>query len=460
MSTQPLDFIVDERCVPKHVFLIVVDAMKYDYLRRHQLPNIQALVAKGVSFENAIASNVKAETAPGFATISTGAYVKDHGISGSSDWYDRESKDLKYIFDETTGKLFMERPGIAEFIKSIEPSAKVAAISSKDRHALLLAGDGADVVAYSYREHTDREGHFSGSGMSSDNYVWVERVGHELPAYLKDMKVPRRVDWNGTGFNHSDVDTAMTPYIDEFIMDGALRILEQEQPKLLLIGLVGPNIVAHTLSTTSPEMDHSMAVVDQQIGRLVGQVKAMGWMDDSLFIVTADHGMAEKPNSIDLVAEFNSRGHKDLVDNIAHMYKGAAGGLYLHDSKQEVIDETVAALRKIEHVSGAWHQFDSKAPWFIRRGAHKRSPDIIVLPEFRYQILPLGASDLVHETTHGAPYFDDLSIALIFSGCGVNRLGTVGDNDIAPDALITDEQADTLPEQTQIRSTLQRILQV
>ena len=460
MPKEHLD-IIDEGRIPNHIIVLAVDALKYEYIKRYQFPNVGSITANGVSFANAIASNCVAETAPGFASISTGKYMKDHGIWASDNWYDRKTKKLNYLYDEVSGKLHLEAPTIGEIIKSHDSSARVASISAKDRNAFLLGGSGADIVVFSYREQMHERGHFTGPGVGSNFFGWTERPGRSLPSYLADLRLPRLLDWDGPGFHHPKEGAANTPFMDRFIMEGALKILENERPKLLFIGLVSPNIVGHTYMTESIELQESCAVVDQLLGMLLSRLKEMGWFEDTLLIFTADHGMADKPFSIDLIGELKEKGRKDLVENIAHLYKvPGVGGLYLHDVSQSRIEETIEALKGIEHVKGAWYKYDSNAPWFIRRGAHERTPDIIVVPGFQYQIVPEGSTEPVYPAYHGAPYFADFSIVMIFSGCGIKRLGTIGKDNILPDEFLTDEMVVGLPEQTQIVPTIKRILKI
>jgi predicted AlkP superfamily pyrophosphatase or phosphodiesterase len=460
LSREHLD-IIDERHIPKHVIVLAVDAFKYEYLKKYELPNMGSLITNGVSFANAIASNCVAETAPGFASISTGKYMKHHGICVSSCWYDRKTKKLSYFYDEVSGKLHLEAPTIGEMIKLQDPSARIASISAKDRNAFLLGGSGADIVVFSYREQMHERGHFTGPGVGEDFFGWTERPGRGLPSYLADLRVPRIVDWDGPGFHHPKENAANTPFMDEFIMEGALKILENERPTLLFVGLVSPNIVGHTYMTESVELRESCEVVDQLLGMLISRLKEMGWFDDTLIIFTADHGMADKPLSIDLIGELKLKGRRDLVENIAYLSKGpAVGGLYLHDISQPLSDETIEAVKGIEHIKGAWYKDDPDAPWFIRRGAHERAPDIMVIPEFRYQIVPEGRTEPVYPAYHGAPYFADFSIVMIFSGCGIKRMGTIGKDDIPPDELLSDEIVQGLPEQTQIVPTIKRILKM
>ena len=453
--------IIDAEKTPKHVIIIAIDAFRYEYLKQFSLPNIELLISNGVSFSNAIASNCVAETAPGFASISTGKYMKDHGISSSDSWYDRKSKKLLYFYDEETGKLRLDAPTLGDMIKQKNPTAKVASISAKDRNSFLLGGASADVVAFSYREKMSQRSDFSGKGVRSDSFGWTERPGKELPAYLSDLSVPRVVDWKGPGFQHLNENSANTPFVDEFIMEGALGILEHEKPDILFVGLLSANIVGHIYLTESNEIKNCLETTDRQIGKMISRVKEMGWFDDTLFVITADHGMADKPYAIDLMGELRQNAPKTVFENIAYRYVvPAVAGLYLHDVKPALMEKTLAAIRSIEHIKEAWYKNDPAAPWYIQRGAHERSPDIIVVPDFEYQIAVEGRTEPVYPAYHGAPYYADFSIVMIFSGSGVKRLGTIGEHNIPRDAYLTDEMVAELPDQTHIVPTIKRMLRI
>ena len=66
-----------------------------------------------------------------------------------------------------------------------------------------------------------------------------------------------------------------------------LKILENERPKLLFIGLVSPNIVGHAHTTESIELRESCEVADGLLGMLISRLKGMGWFEDTLLILTA-----------------------------------------------------------------------------------------------------------------------------------------------------------------------------
>ena len=80
--------IIDTSQKPRSAVIIALDGGRYDYIERFHTPNIQSLIRNGVSFCNAVASNCPALTAPGYASISTGAFIRDQGIFTSLEWYD------------------------------------------------------------------------------------------------------------------------------------------------------------------------------------------------------------------------------------------------------------------------------------------------------------------------------------------------------------------------------------
>ena len=455
--------IVNPSWKPRLAVIIALDGGRYDYVERFHTRNIHSLIRNGVSFRNAVASNCPAETAPGYASISTGVFIREHGIYTSNEWYDKKSRKARYFFDEERGIMDLEHPTITNLIKAKNPAAKVASISTKDRNALLLAGNEADIIAYSYREHVferqDVEEDYSGAGVHANHYAWATIHGRELPFYLKDLRLPRTVDWKGEGFEHPGADAADTPDVDRFIMECALEILEKEEPVLLIIGLVSSNITGHAYTPDSPEVEDAMLTIDQEIGRLIEKLKTMGRFDDTLIVISSDHGMTFRPFGVDLLKELKRRNYDDVLDNILYLYSGDVGGVYMEDISPSTIDRTIRAIESVEHIKGAWYKYDPRAPWFIQRAAHHRAPDITIIPEKDWAIFEPGWEEPSFLSGHGPCYPSDSSILLIFSGPGVKKLGTVGTPlDFNSCELITDSEIERLPEQVDIVPTMKSIM--
>lgn len=459
-----LETIIEPESRPRRCVVIALDGARFDYLVRHQAPAMLTLVERGVGFRNAIASNGLAETANGFATIATGLTTSGHGIPTSREWYDRELDRLVYVYDEETGLLRLNVPTAAQRIKERYPGLRVASISTKDRLAIILPGATADLVVYSYREHVfhrHRRGSYTGAGVTEDAYVFSERKGKELPDYLRGISAPRRVDWAGAEFSHPDQDAADTSEVDRLVMDGALAILEHERPELLFIGLVALNIVGHKYGPDSPEIAHTLKVADEQIGRLLELEERLGLLDETLFIVTSDHGMTMKPQGIDITTELEQRYGNTLVDNILYTFAGSAGGLYLKDIASDRIQEMVDAVRAVPHVRGAWWKDDPDAPWFIQRMSHPNTADVLIVPERQWVILDPGVKQPNVIAHHGPPYPADVSIIQAFAGPGIRRIGLVGEPlNLDSDELLTEEQVANIPEHRDVAELMLKLFGV
>lgn len=114
-------------------FVWNLSVLRYDYIPRFRPPNVEALVRRGVGFRNAVTANCIAETGPGFACLSTGVYVKRHGICTSRLWFDKTTRAPRYFYDEATGHVHLDAPTLTEMWKAKRPQASVAAVCTKDR---------------------------------------------------------------------------------------------------------------------------------------------------------------------------------------------------------------------------------------------------------------------------------------------------------------------------------------
>ncbi|NIS62801.1 MAG: hypothetical protein GTO13_19500, partial [Proteobacteria bacterium] len=129
----------------------------------------------------------------------------------------------------------------------------------------------------------------------------------------------------------------------------------------------------------------------------------------------------------DVITALKNAGHDDIVGNVLYLSSGGTGGFYLDDTSSPMVEKTIGSLKGIDHVREAWYKDDPQAPWYVRRFAHERSPDIVIIPDFNAVILDEGKEAPTFPVYHGPPYPPDLSIWLIFSGAGVKNVGKVGE---------------------------------
>jgi predicted AlkP superfamily pyrophosphatase or phosphodiesterase len=147
---------------PKLVVGIVIDQMKMEYLYRFSddfSPNgFKRLMNNGYTFNNMHFNYMPTYTAPGHASIYTGATPSTHGII-ANDWFNRSSGKDKYCTDDidvkTIGdgslneglmspKNLLSTTITDELRMATNFKGKVIGISLKDRGAILPAGHFAN----------------------------------------------------------------------------------------------------------------------------------------------------------------------------------------------------------------------------------------------------------------------------------------------------------------------------
>jgi hypothetical protein len=166
--------------------------------------------------------------------------------------------------------------------------------------------------------------------------------------------------------------------------------------------------------------------------------------------------MTDRPNPVDVLAHLAET--PDVTVNIAHYLPGASGGLYLCDVSPRALESALAAVRKIPNIRGAWSRDDLTAPWFVRRFAHERCPDILILAERAYQLVPRGWTKPSVPAHHGPPYLSDLNIWTVFSGAGVKPAGKVGEAlDLSSEEPLDEMREAILPKQVDIHPTIRAI---
>ena len=449
---------------PRRVLLIVVDGGCYNFLEKYDMPHTKEVIERGVSFRNAVAGHGFIETASGMATISTGADIGVHGIIASHEWYNAEIGKSVYSVDEYGRAVGLKALTFGDVVKETHPGAVISSLSSKDRPAVLLAGHRPDTILYSYRERPgaadDRV--FTGAGVTEEKYLLSERLDQEVPEYVKDLSLPRYVDWVGDGFNFPEIDAAKTHRIDDFIADAALKVMKHQRPDIMCVGLVSTNIVGHYQPLDSPQMEDSARVVDAHIGRLVAGLKETGLEEETLVVITADHAMTKVRGRVDIPRELRAMGRQDVEENIAYIIVGGTGGIYLKSNEKGEVDSAIEALSTIDHVRGVWHKHDPEAPWFIKNVVCDHGPDIILLPEYGGYFVAgheqrAHMDDLINQ--HGSPYNSDANIMMILSGPGVEHIGPVGDPlDLSSEVPIGEEEASILPRQRDVAPTILGLL--
>lgn len=78
------------------------------------------------------------------------------------------------------------------------------------------------------------------------------------------------------------------------IIDQSCDYIKIAKPNLMAIIIDNPDHVGHASGHDTPEYYKTLTILDGYIGRIVDAVKETGMLDETIFILTSDHGGIEK----------------------------------------------------------------------------------------------------------------------------------------------------------------------
>lgn len=81
---------------------------------------------------------------------------------------------------------------------------------------------------------------------------------------------------------------------DAFCADTAAQIIKDESPLFTFVHLDEPDHIGHDIGHNTPEYFEMLKTVDQYVGKIVDAVNAAGIADETVIIVTSDHGGIDK----------------------------------------------------------------------------------------------------------------------------------------------------------------------
>jgi len=447
---------------PKLIVIIVIDQFRGDYPERYRDRFVEngfrLFLDRGAAFVNCNFDYANTSTAPGHATLFTGAYPDGHGVGGNSWWDAERQKVVTAVSDAATRLVGGTGEGASprnlradtlgdELKLATGGRSRVFAVSLKDRSAVLSGGFTADAAYW-----IDRQ---SGAWITSSYYM------NELPAWVRKLNQEKRADqyWNlpwkdasgkvlrtttpqsGKGFY--DIVGA-TPFADDYQFDFARELIMQEKlgsgpnTDLLAIGLSANDILGHQVGPDAPEMEAMALALDRQVadftsflGRQIGLASV--WM-----VLSADHGMAPLPAYASKLrlpaANFDTQALRARINKalatrfgpgeyikyiewpIAYLSDVAFAKTDLKEGDAE--HAVAAALMKAPYVNNAFtraqiEQGELPPGAAGRKYAHSYSSNggwyVIAVPAPFAVATPSGGD-------HGAPYTYDTHVPLYFYG--------------------------------------------
>lgn len=320
-----------KRQTPRVVVLLVIDQLRTDYIERFRdlyQGGLGWLLDRGAFFPRAAYRHSSTVTSSGHATISTGTPPSSHGIVGNT-WWESDRGLVYSVGDERypavggpgepRSPLALHEDTLGDRLKARHPKARVYAVSTKDRSAVLMAGRRAD-GAFWFEPDC---GCFVSSSYYGDALPgWLAALNKTRPAaqyagrswtrLLDDKELYERRsrrdafapegDGADAEFPHGrpaegyESTLARSPFSDEITLAAALAALRSGElgtdsaPDLLAIGLSATDSIGHRYGPFSQEAMDNHLRLDRGLAGLLEAIEDIVGLDRVVFALSADHG--------------------------------------------------------------------------------------------------------------------------------------------------------------------------
>jgi predicted AlkP superfamily pyrophosphatase or phosphodiesterase len=310
---------------PKLIVIVVIDQFRGDYVDRYHDEfgegGFRLLTDHGANFSNCNYNYANTRTAPGHATLLTGAYSDGHGILANEWWDPQKKRRVSSVDDDATKLVGIEKDhaGVSphnllsdtlgdELKLATQGKARVFGVSFKDRAAVLPAGFAGDGAYW----------------IDSKTGTWITSTYYrsELPKWAQDFNDGKRggkylnqewKDGHGTvlrttnlaGLKGRDADyyevVGATPFANDYEIDFARELVTHEKlgngpaTDLLIVSLSANDILGHKDGPDSPEM-HAMALaLDRQLAGFFDFLGHQIGLANVWIALSADHGVSPTP---------------------------------------------------------------------------------------------------------------------------------------------------------------------
>jgi hypothetical protein len=307
---------------PKRVLIIVLDQFRPDLVDKFDMPNVEALMRRGVSFRNAYLGHMASETVISHNVITSGQLPRDMG------WSDEAFRDSDNVLGAGANSMWISGSltrdqfnaliahggyrKLADYLHAKHPGTKYVVVGEKNYASFSSSGPTGDItITFSSRNFDcDLDG--------VNN--WRGPTGTNVPGYISDPVCNRYYVDSSTSMSYG---TATTPPAwmypldgnrfvpgfdpahyggDVWVADAGMALMEHEPWSGMLLTLGAIDKSSHmwggitdtgTYPPGSPEEQSHLRFIahtaDTQVGRIVQKLRALGQLDDTLIVLTTDH---------------------------------------------------------------------------------------------------------------------------------------------------------------------------
>jgi predicted AlkP superfamily pyrophosphatase or phosphodiesterase len=313
---------------PKLVVILVIDQFRGDYLDRYRddlktANGFNLFLKRGAYFSACYFDYANTKTAPGHATIGTGAYTDGHGIGGN-EWWDLSRNSDRVIssvederyrlvgnFDDLPALLPPPAPApndprigsspinlrattIGDEVRlATQGRAKLYGISLKDRAAILPSGQSANGAFW-----ID-----NASGRFVTSTYYMPKLPDWATKFNKGPRIAQAV--KEAGLDETTQFYALvgrTPAANSYELDFAKALIEGEEmgqhdvTDVLTVSLSANDISGHQLGPDSDAQRAMVVGLDRDLDSFFSYLDKKIGLANVMIALTADHGVAPIPS--------------------------------------------------------------------------------------------------------------------------------------------------------------------
>ena len=165
----------------------------------------------------------------------------------------------------------------------------------------------------------------------------------------------------------------------------------QSRPRLILLYFHEPDWTGHEYGPNSNETISQIENMDNVFGNLISKISKLSIYNNLNIIIVSDHGMTEvNPHStIDL----------SLVTDLSNMrVNGSGPTVFISSESKKQLKQTYKQLKNIDNADVYWKQ---NIPKRFHYRNHVRIPDLLVLANEGWSLMPLGHGSSTPKGSHG-----------------------------------------------------------
>ena len=311
---------------PKLVVILVIDQFRGDYLERYRdalkAPNgFNLFLKKGAYFSSCYYDYANTKTAPGHATIGTGAYTDGHGI-GSNEWW-----DLRRNTDRVISSVEDERYRLVGNFDDLEVPAAPAVSPRDARIGASPLNLKATTIGDEVRLATGGEAKLYGvslkdrasilpAGQTANGAFWIDQATGRfvtssfymktLPEWATKFNLGPRVAQAVKEAGLTDTTqfyalVGRTPAANRYELDFARALVEGEGlgthrvTDVLTVSLSANDILGHQMGPDSDAQREMVVGLDRDLDGFFGYLDKKVGLANVTVAFTADHGIAPIP---------------------------------------------------------------------------------------------------------------------------------------------------------------------